>query len=288
MRIRIIVVHALLAALAMAWCAPASASNEARPGAVDVGSQLSSVVKGRAAASGTAGALGCPLSHRYPLDVRAQTVDELPYVNQIDACTNYYGTQLWLRNRSSLVWRPYAGGARIDGVSALANLLASSVGYKYAVIVPGAEVTIYAPPSQVEWWFDIGMSAAWEGRDYLAGWAVSTGLAYGFNNRNTRVGSAVATCLFAVNSAVNLRQKLIANSSVAASNVVASVLSTGVGAGTCGQRLSAIANEQQVRLPSFLKDRSIWELSRLRAVDTMMARMQRAQNLAKLLLLLRS
>lgn len=229
----------------------------------------------------------CPSSHPQPLTVRAQTTQELAYLDDIDACTNFLGTQTWLNNRSDLVWIPriLPAGGRAWDLNVPATTFMSALGVTDAIIVPGDAVIVGGPPAQVEWRFDLSMSAAWEGRNYLLGWAIDNGLAWGFANRRTTVGATVATCLWLAKNAVYLKRDLVANNQVAPSTLIGNVLSTGVLAGTCGQRLTSLADYYGVQTPKFWRDMTSLELTRLRSADALMARMQRLQRAIALLTL---
>lgn len=301
MRMRINIVKMLLVALTLAGLGHQSNESEyeaaanlvlnARPSLQDESARTLkpvTVATNRRATPRRVRASACPPSHPYQLVVSAETIAELPYVDQIDACTNWLGSQTWLRNRSSVVWKPFvAGGGTTSELSAAAKAVKAAVGYQYAIIVPDAAVTIYAAPRRVTWKFDVGISAAWEAREYLYEWAISNGLAsaFAFNYRGTRVGAAVATCLLAVNTAVVFRQSLIADGSARASSIIRGVLSTGVGAATCAQRLRTIAYDYRVHVPNFTNGLTASEFRYLRVADDLMTRMQRAQRWAQLLVL---
>lgn len=232
-------------------------------------------------------ASACPLTHPWPLTVFAETPNELAYLSQIDACTDTQRSQLWLRNRSDMVWIPsVTGGGTVYQIAPGASSFSAALQYPYAVLVPGDAVIVDASPELVSWKFNVGMSAAWESRDYLWNWALSTGLQGAFNNRSLRVGSAVATCLLAVRSAVDLNQAKIANGWVGASAYVSSVLSTGVGATKCGQGLRQVAIDYKVRVPNYLLELTASDFTHLKLVDSLMTKMLRAQRWSKYVLLL--
>ncbi len=242
----------------------------------------------RNAAPVSARAAACPAGYPVALSVYAETPNEFPYLDQIDACTNFQHSHLWLRNRSDMVWLPRTsgGGAQVYGLSTSALTFAAFVQHPHAALVPGAAVVVAAPPETVSWVFDVGMSAAWEAREYLYQWAVTTGLAASFNYRFTRVGSAVATCLLAVKAAVDLKRTQIANGWVETSSYISQVLSTGVGMTKCGQGLRQVAVDYRVRVPTYVDDLTAWDIRRLEQVDTLLARMLRAQRWYRYVLLL--
>jgi hypothetical protein len=235
----------------------------------------------------SARATACPSTHPYRLEVRAETLYELPYIDQIAACTNGLQSQTWISNRSNMVWKPYvtSGFLLTSPLSTAANSLKAAVGYQGQIIVPGSAVVIYAAPARVRWYFDVGMSAAWQARTYLYNWAVNNAISSpaAFNFPLTRVGGAVATCLKAVNAVATTRKNLIADQDVAVSTIIRDVLGSGIAVGTCAQKLKAVATYYRVRVPTYL-DLPPKYISYLQSADKLMARMQWAQRYGRALL----
>ena len=65
----------------------------------------------------------------------------------------------------------------------------------------------------------------------------------------------------------------------------ADYLSDGVGATTCTQRLRTIALDSNVKVPKYLLDLTASEFKLLTQADSLMAKMVKAQNVFKYLLL---
>ena len=228
----------------------------------------------------------CPRTHPVSLTVEAETPDELPYLSQIDACTNFLGTQLWLRNRTDLVWIPFIqGGGTVSGMSFTADAFTKALGYPYVVMVPDAALVVNARPELVSWKFNLPMSGAWEARDYLYGWAVDAGLGWAFHNPRFRTGAAVVTCLQAVRNLVTFNVDGIANGTVTTSQFVSRALNTGVTTTACGKGLRQVAVDNQVRIPTFLDDLTSFDVTRLKQADALMARLTRYQRWQRLVLL---
>lgn len=58
-----------------------------------------------------------------------------------------------------------------------------------------------------------------------------------------------------------------------------------MGATTCAQRLRTVALEHNVRVPSYLSDLTGYEFKLMKQADSVLSKMQKAQNLFKYLLL---
>lgn len=107
-----------------------------------------------------------PCTDEYPLrmTVRTSVVEEFQYLDDVAACTSPAAAETLLVNGSDAVWTRFAGAS----VSYLVNspeqfsfrgVVAEL--YPYAVLAPGAEVVVHAPPSVVEWTLEPGLTAAW-------------------------------------------------------------------------------------------------------------------------------
>lgn len=285
MWIRLAATNVLVAVLALVGAPAFAGATSDRAGARSTDSLAASL-----AVTTRAGL--CPPLHPIRLTVYAETPDELPYLSQIDACTNARANQVWLRNGTDLVWTPSllvpGRTAGVYGLSASAKAFATQAGRPgLGVMVPDSTVVIDAPPSWVNWRFSIGLSAAWDARSYLIDWSIATGLAQASLSTRWRTAGAIGTCVLAVKNAVDAAQSEIANNWVSASTVVSKTLNTAVVTTQCGKGLRTLAIERNVRLPHFLDDLTRFEYTLLKRADRVMANLQKAQNLWKYLALIR-
>lgn len=108
---------------------------------------------------------GCTDDYPERLTVGTRVVEEVQYLDDVAACTSPSEDETLLVNGSDAVWTLLGDGADVSQ-AADSPELASFRGvvaelYPDAVLAPGAEVVVHAPPSVVEWRLEPGLTAAW-------------------------------------------------------------------------------------------------------------------------------
>jgi hypothetical protein len=116
---------------------------------------------------------GCTESFPRRLTVTTDNQAEIPYLDQVPACTAPGQAETLLVNESDAVWliTTTTAGATYDPVSSslrARSFLAIANQYATAILSPESSVLVHADPASVEWTLHPGLSAMWLGHDWLA------------------------------------------------------------------------------------------------------------------------
>jgi len=106
------------------------------------------------------------------LTVTTDKAEEVPYLEAVVACTDRQSTSAFLANNADVAWTLHA---RVSSpVDQLDNGIAESVFRASAaeitsgaVLAPRTSVIVFAPPAEVEWLLDPGLSAMWLAQSQL-------------------------------------------------------------------------------------------------------------------------
>jgi hypothetical protein len=110
---------------------------------------------------------GCPESFPRRLEVTTDRPDEVPYLDQLAACTAPGQDVTFLKNDSDAVWtlETTEGGAKVEQLTRTTKLAsfreAAVQAYPHAVLAPESSVRVYAHPSRLQWFLAPGLSAMW-------------------------------------------------------------------------------------------------------------------------------
>ncbi|MDE8670571.1 hypothetical protein PY310_18485 [Pseudarthrobacter sp. H3Y2-7] len=104
---------------------------------------------------------------------RAQTSEELKYVDLIVACVNDSTGSVSLTNKSDMVWAFYSDSA-VNVSQEAAELkvkefhaLASAGMYAYTFMAPSETISVDSPPASFEWVIHPDLSLAWMTNDFV-------------------------------------------------------------------------------------------------------------------------
>jgi hypothetical protein len=109
-----------------------------------------------------------------PLTVSTDVPEEVPYLEEIVACTDAAQSTTWLANKTETVWTlaTTQGGADVNQLSSSLRAVsfreALATKYQYPVLAPESSVVVHAAPSETSWTLHSGYSAMWLAHDELA------------------------------------------------------------------------------------------------------------------------
>ncbi len=105
-----------------------------------------------------------------PLALQAQSIDEIPYLSKIFACTTQAGDATELINTSDIVWEidSSPGGRAVRHAPAdwKQAIFRSSVPAAYnAVMEPHSSISVAAPPASTSWYASPALTVLWKSQD---------------------------------------------------------------------------------------------------------------------------
>ena len=192
-------------------------------------------------------AAGCTAAQPYALQLVAETADEVQYLDDMVACTNYYETQVWLANNSDAVWNVYVRNKYVPLSYPQYTLARAFQGYAQSGgLLPNSSVVLSARPSEVRWLADYGVSAAHAAFRLVVGEITSRikGAAFSVLTSRTKAGAAVLACTRAVRDWA----KVVRESDRGKPTVVTNVLGGVANSGSCVVAASQVILSEQTRL----------------------------------------
>lgn len=147
----------------------------------------------------------CPKEYSQALSVTTTVEAEIPYLQDVVACTSILQDAVWLYNRGDEVWKPTAQSESIPiryasrTVGGISFIEAVSPEYRQLLLGPGTALVVEASPKAVRWNLDIPLSLAWVAHDWITDQiaSYSEAAALAALKRQSNRGGAIAGCTLA-------------------------------------------------------------------------------------------